>query len=129
MNCTVPSTAPPRRAARTPSSTDRIAETSVAPITIERVTATRLERLTVTSWPVNHDRPKSPVTAEVSQSQYCTRKGRLSPSSSAFCATVSAVAFCPRMRAGDVTAARVQESEGEERDDEEEDDARRGRVG
>ena len=62
-NCTMPSTQPPRRAARTPSTTETIAETSVAPITIERVTARRPERLTVTSWPVNQERPKSPGRA------------------------------------------------------------------
>ena len=107
MNCTVPSTPPPRRAARTPRTTERIARERVAPITIERVTARRLVRLTVTSWPVNHERPRSPVTARRSASPSTARgwagRGR-APRPSA--ATVSAVAFWPRMRAGDVAAAR-----------------------
>ena len=97
---TVPSTAPPRRAARTPTTTEMIAEITVAPITIDRVTATRLVTLVVTSSPVNQLRPRSPVNADVSQSKYWVSSGRSRPSSSAFLATVSAVAFSPRMRRG-----------------------------
>ena len=74
------------------------AEISVAPMTSERVTARRFETLTLTSSPVNQLRPRLPAIAEVSQSVYCVRSGRLRPSSSVFFATVSAVAFSPRMR-------------------------------
>ena len=75
-----------------------IADTSVAPITMDRVTARRPETPEATSWPVNHERPRSPWSAEVSQSQNWARRGWSSPSSAAFWSTVACEAFWPRMR-------------------------------
>ena len=49
MNCTVPSIAPPRRAARMPRTIEKIAVIRIAPITIERVTERRLASWTLTS--------------------------------------------------------------------------------
>src|SRR3954452_10396726 len=66
-NCTTRSTQPPRRAARTPSSTETTATTNVAPMTRDSVTASRLVMASATGWLVNQEAPRSPCSAEDSQ--------------------------------------------------------------
>ena len=98
ITCTTRSTQPPRTAAHTPSSTEMIAITTVAPTTIDNVTASRDVMPCTTGCPVNQESPKSPVSAFFSHVVYWVNSGSFRPSCWAFCATASCEADCPRMR-------------------------------
>ena len=78
--------------------TEITAAMMVAPNTRERVTETRLVTPVATSWPLNHERPRSPVRAWVSQSQYWTTSGRSRPNWEAFSVTWAWLAVGPTMR-------------------------------
>ncbi len=65
--CTVRSAQPRRRAAHTPSTVATTAVSAVVPITSESVTPMREVIAAITDCWVNHDVPKSPVTAAPSQ--------------------------------------------------------------
>lgn len=55
MTGTTRSTQPPRTAAHTPGSTEMDGDITVAPTTIEKVTANREVIPSMTGWPVNQD--------------------------------------------------------------------------
>ena len=111
ITCTTRSTQPPRTAAHTPSSTEMIAITTVAPTTIDNVTANREVIPSTTGWPVNQESPKSPVKAFFSQVKYCVSSGSFRPNCWAFAATASCGRGLPEDAAGDVTAAEIQQEE------------------
>ena len=95
---------------------------TTAPRTRERVTESRLLTPTLTSWPVNQDRPRSPVKALVEPVPVLDQERTVQAQLAGLQGNLGIAGGGAHDAAGDVAAARIKHQVGDRGDDEQQED-------